>query len=171
MTVLNTTPEHHEAPEYYFKYINLVPQGDICFVLSSQLHDTVMLLAAVSEEHSQYRYAPDKWSMRQVVAHLNDTERLFAFRAFWFARGFREPLPSFDQNVAAAHHPADERPWRSLVEEFREIRASTLTLFRYLPPDAWMRRGLASGYEFTVRAVSYIIAGHVVHHATILREQ
>jgi hypothetical protein len=171
MTLLTTTPERHEAPEYYFRYINLVPQADIRLTLTAQLPDIVMLLESISEDKWQYGYAPDKWSVRQVVAHLNDTERLFAFRALWFARGFSESLPSFDQNVAAAHNPADERPWRSLVEEFREIRASTLTFFRYLPPDAWMRRGLASGYEFTVRAVAYIIAGHLIHHANILRER
>lgn len=173
MTIpLNQLPERHEAPEYYFKYINLVPQDlDIRAILSSQVSEMLMLLESISEEHSSYRYAPGKWSVRQVLGHVNDTERLFAFRAFWFARGFDAPLPSFDQDVAAERDGADARTWSSLVDEFGAIRASTLTLFRSLPPEAWTRRGFASDYEFSVRAVAYIIAGHISHHTNILRER
>lgn len=171
-TLLNTLPEPHEAPEYYFKYINLVPSDvDIRTVLSSQLREMLTLFESISDEHARHRYAPDKWSIRQVLAHLNDTERVFAFRALWFARGFDSSLPSFDQNVAAERNGADARTWGSLVDEFGAIRASTLTFFRSLPQDAWTRRGLASDYEFSVRAVAYIIAGHINHHANILRER
>lgn len=169
--LLNTTPEQHEAPEYYFKYINLVPRSDVRDVLAAQVAETLSLVDSISEEQSKHRYAPDKWTIRQVLGHINDAERLFVFRALWFARGFDSPLPSFDQNVAARHNAADERSWRSLVDEFREIRASTLSFFRHLPPDAWLRRGVASGHEFTVRALAYIAAGHVIHHAAILRQR
>jgi hypothetical protein len=105
------------------------------------------------------------------VSHLYDTERLFVFRAFWFARGFDSPLPSFDQNVAVSTAGADERPWRSHVDEFRAVRAATLAIFQELPADAWTRRGVASGNPFTVRALAYLSAGHVSHHTRILRER
>ena len=169
--VLNTFPDLHEAPEYYFRYMNLIHGEDIRVSLATQLVETVSFLGGISEDDSRYRYGPDKWSIRQVLGHLNDCERVFAFRAFWFARGFEASLPGFDEKVAAQHDTADERSWSSLVDEFREIRASTLSLFLHLPPEAWLRRGLASGHEFTVRAVAYIIAGHVVHHLAILRER
>ena len=166
-----TAPDRTEAAEYYFIYIDQVPAGDICTILGAQLTETVTLLDDISDEQSLFRYAPDKWSVRQVVSHLNDTERLSVFRALWFARGFDSPLPSFDQNVAMATAGADERPWRSHVDEFRALRAATLAFFRDLPDEAWMRRGIASGNPFTVRALAYISAGHVSHHVKILRER
>jgi hypothetical protein len=129
------------------------------------------MLEAISEEQSLHRYAPGKWSIREVVAHINDTERLFTFRAFWFARALGEPLPSFDQDIAASHAGADERPWRSHLDEFHAVRAATIALFRNLPAEAWTRRGVASGNPFTVRALAYIAAGHVAHHLRLLREQ
>ena len=164
-----TRPARDEAAEYYFKYIDLVPDGDIVAGLADQLPEALRLFSTVSEEASLYRYAPDKWTIRQVLAHLNDTERLFAFRAFWFARGLDLDLPSFDQDVCARNDGADRRSWRSLVEEFTAIRTSTISLFRHLPPEAWSRRGVASGNSFTVRALAYIGVGHVSHHAAHLR--
>ena len=166
-----TAPDRTEAAEYYFTYIDQVPAGDICAILATQLTETVALLGDISDEQSLKRYAPDKWSIRQVVSHLNDTERLFVFRALWFARGFDSPLPSFDQNVAISTAGADERPWRSHVEEFRVVRAATMAFFQGLPDGAWARRGVASGYPFTVRALAYLSAGHVSHHTKILRER
>jgi hypothetical protein len=106
-----------------------------------------------------------------VLGHLNDTERLFVARAFWFARGFDAALPSFDQNIAMRASGADERSWASHVDEFRAIRGATLVLFEQLPAEAWLRRGVASDNPFTVRALAFIAAGHVVHHTTILRER
>lgn len=167
----NERPEGTEAAEYYFKYIELVPEGDICAILSEQLPETLALLRRIPEAESGRRYAADKWSIREVVGHLVDTERLFAFRAFWFARGFDSPLPSFDQNVAVQHASADERSWSSLVDEFRAVRSATLAFFQHLPEDAWLRRGIASDNPFTVRALAYIAAGHVIHHARILNER
>jgi DinB superfamily len=164
-------PDRTEAAEYYFTYIDKVPAGDICRVLEAQLPETLALLQDISDEESLTRYAPDKWSIREVVSHLNDTERLFVFRAFWFARGFDSPLPSFDQNVAVSTAGADERSWRSHVDEFKAVRAATLAFFRDLPADAWTRRGVASGNPFTVRALAYLSAGHVTHHTRILRER
>lgn len=162
-------PDRTEAAEYYFTYIDQVTGGDICGVLAAQLPETLDLLHGVSDEQSRHRYAPEKWTIRQVVSHVNDTERLFVFRAFWFARGFDTPLPSFDQNVAMAVANADERSWTSHVEEFRAVRTATHSFFQNLPAPAWSRRGVASGNPFTVRALAYLAAGHLTHHATILR--
>jgi hypothetical protein len=169
--VTATPPDHTEAAEYYFTYIDKVGAGDIRAILESQLQETVTFLQRISEDQSLSRYAPDKWSIRQVVNHLNDAERLFVFRAFWFARGFDSPLPSFEQDVAVNTAAADERSLASHIEEFRTIRAATLSLFQDLPPEAWTRRGVASGNPVTVRALAYITAGHVAHHLKILRER
>lgn len=168
---IRTAPDRTEAAEYYFTYISQVADGDICAILEAQGTETLALLRGISDERSLHRYAPDKWSIREVVGHLNDTERLFVFRAFWFARGFESPLPSFDQNVAVAAAGADARSWSSHLDEFRAVRAATLAFFENLSTDAWARRGIASGNPFTVRALAYISAGHVTHHMRILRER
>ena len=168
---MSTIPDRTEAAEYYFIYIDQVPEGDICDLLEAQGSETLDLLRGVSDEASLHRYAPGKWSIREVVNHLSDTERLALFRAFWFARGFDSALPSFDQTIAAEAANADGRPWPGLVEEFRAARAATVAFFRGLPPDAWDRRGIASDNPFTVRALAYLAVGHVTHHIKILRER
>lgn len=164
-------PDRTEAAEYYFTYIDQVGPGDICQILEAQADETLGLLHGIPEAQSLHRYAPDKWTIRQVLSHVNDTERAFVFRALWFAREFDSPLPSFDQNIAIAGADADARSWQSHVEEFRAVRASTVAFFGNLPTDAWPRRGIASGNPFTVRALAYITAGHVTHHMRILRER
>jgi len=171
MTDITTPPEHSEAAEYYFTYIDQVGPGDIRAILDAQSASALELFESISEEQSLQRYAPGKWSIREALSHLNDGERLFVFRAFWFARGFDSPLPSFDQNVAIAAAEADARSWRSHVDEFRVVRAATLAFFAELPADAWDRHGIASDNRFTVRALAYIAAGHVAHHLAILRNR
>jgi len=166
-----TTPERTEAADYYFTYIDKVGRGDICETLEAQMGETAAFLRGISDERSLHRYASDKWSIRQVVGHLNDAERVFAFRAFWFARGFDSSLPSFDQDIAVTSAGSDARAWPSLIDEFQAVRAASLSLFNNLPAEAWMRRGTASGNPFTVRALAYIVAGHVAHHVGILRER
>ena len=170
MTIL-AVPDHTEAAEYYFTYINQVADPDICRVLENQLAETLTLFQGISEDASRHRYESDKWTIRQVLSHINDTERLFTFRALWFARELPEPLPSFDQDVAVAHAGADDRAWGTHVEEFRAVRAATLALFKHLPEDAWTRRGTASGNPVSVRALAFITAGHLAHHTKILRER
>jgi hypothetical protein len=166
-----TRPDRAEAAEYYFTYIDQVPPGDICEILERQLRATSAALQAISENDSQRRYAAGKWSIREVLGHINDTERLFVSRAFWFARGFDTPLPSFDQNMAIAASGAGDRSWASLLHEFDTVRAATLSFFRNLPDEAWNKRGLASGNPFTVRALAYMCAGHLEHHLKIVRER
>ena len=169
--ITTSRPDRGEAAEYYFTYINQVPPGDVIQILEAQTGEYVELLSGIPEQHSLHKYEPGKWSIREVAAHINDTERLFAYRAFWFARGFESPLPSFDQNVAIPTCGADARTLASHIDEFRAVRASTLALFRNLPADAWLRRGIASDNPFTVRALAFLAAGHVIHHAKILRER
>ena len=164
-------PEKSETAAYYFTYIDQVEGCDAETVFASQLADLVPLFSAISEEQSLHRYAPEKWSIRQVLNHISDTERAFAFRALWFARGFETPLPGYDQLIAASGAAADSVPWAAHVEEFRSVRLSTISLFANMPAEAWMRRGIASDMPFTVRALAYIIAGHVAHHVRILRER
>ncbi len=167
---MTTIPDRTEAAEYYFTYIDQVPPGDIREILRAQEQETLSFLRGIDDDKSLYRYAPDKWSIRELVGHVNDTERMFVARAFWFARGFDTPLPSFDQNVAVSTAGSDERPWGSHLDEFAAVRASTLSFFDNLPDDAWTRRGIASGNPFTVRALAYIAAGHVTHHANVLQK-
>jgi hypothetical protein len=164
-------PTEAEAAPYYFTYINLVPEEDILNVLEMQLEESRGLLGMISEEQSGYRYAPEKWSIRQLLNHLSDAERTAAFRALWFARGFESSLPSFDQSVAADGAKADGITWAAHQEEFRRIRLSTISLFQNLPTEAWLFSGMASDNRFTVRSLAYIIAGHFRHHATVLRER
>lgn len=164
-------PQANEAAEYYFPYINLVPTGDVVSFLNEQLNETMPFLEGISEEQSRHSYAPDKWTIRQLWNHVNDGERVFLYRALWFARGFSDPLPSFDQEVAVAGAGANETPWAQLVEEFRTIRLATLSFYLNLPAEAWFRTGVASDNSFTVNALAYIIAGHVVHHTNVLKER
>ena len=150
-------PQDTEVAPYYFTYINQVTGDDPIAAIENQLAESQALFAKISEEKSLHRYAPDKWSIRQVLNHITDTERAFAFRALWFARGFDSPLPSYDQNVAATGAGADRISWAAHVEEFRHVRFSTISLFKNMPAQAWTRSGIASGNPFTVRALAYII--------------
>lgn len=164
-------PKPNEHAPYYSAYIDRVANDDIVGELETQLEETLAFLSGISEEKSLYRYAPDKWSIRQLLSHVDDTERVFVFRALWFARGFPDPLPSFDQNICVAAAEADNISWASHIDEFRAVRMATLSFFRNLPEEAWSRSGIASDNSFTVRALAYIVAGHLAHHKAILRER
>jgi hypothetical protein len=168
---MNGRPAASEAAPYYFNYIDRIQDQNILHTLEAQLDETMPLLHRISEEKSLHRYAPDKWSIRQMWNHVNDAERIFVSRALWFARGLPGSLPSFEQEIAVAAAHCDGFCWSSYVEEFREIRMATISFFRNLPEDAWMRSGIASGMQFSVRALAYIIAGHVAHHSAVLREK
>ncbi len=164
-------PNTDEAAPYYFTYIDQVPDEDVVSLLEKQSEEAPAFFETISAEKSLYRYAADKWSIREVVNHLNDAERAFAHRALWFARGFEAPLPSFDQNIAVSNAKADQIEWAEHIEEFRRVHLSSVSLFRNMPADAWMRRGTASGNSFTLRSLAFIIAGHVTHHIKILGER
>jgi hypothetical protein len=164
-------PQPNEAAAYYSTYIERVPSDDVVDVLATQLDEALPFLSQISEAQSLRRYAPGKWSMRELLGHVNDTERVFMFRALWFARGFEDRLPSFDQEIGFKAADSDNVSWASHTDEFRAIRATTLAFFRNLPEDAWLRSGIASDSSVTVRALAYIVAGHAAHHLAILRER
>ncbi len=171
MPVLSGFPERSEAAPYYFGYIDRVKSDDVVGVLERQLAETPPVLRAVSEERSLHRYEPGKWSIREVLGHVSDAERVFLYRALWFARGFDTPLPSFDEKTSVAASGADQVPWARHVEEFRAVREATVAFFRNLPGEGWRRTGTASDKLFTTRALAYVIAGHLDHHRAILRER
>ncbi len=164
-------PQSTEAAPYYFTYIDQVAGDDPLSALEGQLKEVSGMFSGISEEKSLHRYAPEKWSVRQVLNHITDTERAFTFRALWFARGFDPPLPSYDQNIAASGAQADSIPWADHIEEFRRVRLATISFFRNMPSEAWNQSGIASDNRFTVRALAFIIAGHLAHHVRILHER
>ena len=164
-------PQTTEAAPYYFRYIDLVHTDNIVGFLDNQLEETMPFLQSISDKQSLHRYEPEKWTIRQVLSHVNDGERIFLGRAVWFARGFTDALPSFDQEVAVMWANANDTPWSDLVEEFRTVRLGTLSFFRNMPEEAWARTGVASDNPFTVNALAYIIGGHVAHHTGVLKER
>ena len=166
-----TRPQTNEAASYYFKYIDLMTTDDIVPAIESQMDETLQFLEGISEEKSLSTYAPGKWTIREVLNHVNDGERLFLGRAFWFARGFQDALPSFEQDAAVQFAQGNQIPWAQLVDEFRTVRLSTISFFRNMPADAWTRTGVASDSPVSVNALAYIIAGHVAHHTNVLKEK
>ncbi|MGH9466295.1 MAG: DinB family protein [Terriglobales bacterium] len=165
-----TRPLADEADPYYFPYIDLVPGDDPVRAMCAQLEE-MMLLGSLSEERSLFRYAPGKWSLRESLNHVTDTERGFAFRVLWFARGYEAPLPSIDQEVGVRGAGADRIAWSAHLEEFRRVRLASIALLENLPPEAWDRRGMASGKHFSVRALAFLLPGHAAHHLKIFRER
>ncbi len=164
-------PQRSEAAAFYFTYIDQVDGDDILRILEDQLSEGQGLLSEFSEETSLQRYASDKWSVREVLNHVADTERIFGFRALCFARGLDAELPSFDQQTVSANAEADKTSLASHLEDIRRVRFATLSFFGNLPASAWMRSGIASGNAVTVRALAFMTAGHFAHHMAILRER
>ena len=166
-----TRPQPTEAAEYYSRYIDLITSDDIVPVFENQMGEMLQFLSGISEEQSLHSYAPGKWTIREVLNHVNDGERVFTGRAFWFARGFTDALPSFEQDIAVQAAQANNTSWADLVEEFKIVRLGTISFFKSMPEKAWDRTGVASDNPVSVRALAYIIAGHVAHHIGVLREK
>ena len=164
-------PEPSEYAPFYAGYVARVPEGDILDLLVQQMHDTGALLAGLSEAQGGHRYAPGKWSIKEVVGHIADTERVFAYRALRFARADATALASFDENAWVAGSGADQRSLRDLAEELLAVRQGTIALVRSLTEEAAARSGTASGRTVTVRALVYMTAGHELHHLAIFRER
>lgn len=162
-------PEPDEIPSHYVGYIKRVPELDPVMVCAAQIEDTVNLLRGLSDTEAMYRYERGKWSIKEVVGHLADIERIMAYRALRIARGDTTPLPSFDENAYVPIAKFDSRSLPDLIGEFRTARAATLALLPTLDADAWHRRGTASGKTVSVRALAYMIPGHERHHVEILR--
>jgi hypothetical protein len=165
------SPDPSEYAPYYGRYISLVPGQDIVAALEDQPQETLALLSGLSEEQGDYRYAPAKWSIKEMLGHVNDTERVFAYRALRFARNDQTPLASFEQDDYVRSGNAGNCRLADLIEEFVCVRRATVWLFRQLSAEAWMRRGVASDNPVSVRAAAYIIAGHELHHRRILEQK
>ncbi|HEY0971815.1 MAG TPA: DinB family protein [Gemmatimonadales bacterium] len=164
-------PGPGEYAPYYERYVAAVPDGDLLGILGRQLSATSELARAIGEERAAVSPAPGKWSPRDVLLHVADTERVMAYRALRIARGDTTPLPGFEQDDFAREAGAGERTVADLLDELAAVRGATIALLRSLPAGAPERRGTASGHEVTVRALAYIIAGHELHHQRLLRER
>lgn len=171
MGALSERPAAADFPEHYSRYVSHVPDGDVAGMLATQLDDTAALLSGLSEADALHRYAEGKWSVKEVIGHIADTERVFSYRLLRFARGDSTPLPGFDENVYVPAGRFDDRDVADLMAELRGVRAATVALVRGLPPESLQRRGEASGGSFTAAAIPWIIAGHELHHRHILRER
>lgn len=172
MTVAPRTvgrPEPDEIPSHYAGYIKRVPEVDPVIVCAAQIEDTATLLRGLTETDAMYRYGRGKWSIKEVVGHLADIERIMAYRALRIARGDTTPLPGFDENAYVPVAKFDARSLPDLVGELRTARSATLALLRTFDADAWRRRGTASGKPVSVRALAFMIPGHERHHVEILR--
>lgn len=170
-THMLTRPAADEYEKFYANYISLVPDGDVLDFLARQRKENRKFLGGISEAKGAHRYAPDKWSIKGVVGHVVDSERVFSYRALSIGRGDTTPLPGFDEKKWAEQSHFDDRTLKDLVEEYGLVRDATLGLFRALPADAWSRRGTANTFSVTVGALAWIIAGHEQHHLKILRER
>jgi hypothetical protein len=164
-------PQPNEYAAAFETYIRLVPECHILTRLEQQIEGTLALLHDVSESEAETRHAPYTWSIKEVVGHLIDSERIFGIRALRFARQDPTELPGFDENHYVRHAGFDSRPLGSLAQEFELVRRSHILFFRGLDREAWIRSGVANGHAVTVRALAYIIAGHEQHHVTILHER
>jgi hypothetical protein len=162
-------PDEHIA--YYARYITLVPDGNIVATLRRQIEETASLLRAVSREREEFRYAEGKWSVKEVVGHIGDGERVFAHRALRFGRGDETPLPGFDENLYVPAGRFGDRTLASLLDEFLAVREATVRLLDGLPDEAFARVGRANGHPVSVRALAWITAGHERHHVAILRDR
>jgi hypothetical protein len=174
MSTVAANPSRPQAGEYapfYEGYISLVQGNDILGALDEQRRQTLLLLSGRTEEDGNFRYAPDKWSLKEVLGHVNDGERIMAYRALRIARSDQTPIEGYEQDDYVRNGPFARRPLEELVEDYIAVRRATLTLFRNLEDEAWIRRGVANKNEVTVRAVAYTIAGHELHHRRILEEK
>ncbi len=163
-------PTVAEYAGFYSSYIDRVAHHPHALAaLEGELNAALDFYRSIPDSASRHRYAPGKWSIRELLGHINDSERVFAYRALAFARGDQASLPGFDQDAYLAAAEFDGRPWNSLVEEFALLRQASIALFRHLPATAWLRSGEAWNRTVSVRALGFITAGHEAHHREILR--
>jgi hypothetical protein len=170
-TSVTIKPNPDEYAPYYEKYVALLTTDDILGALDKQWLETTALLAARTEADGDFRYAPGKWSVKEVLGHLVDTERIFSYRALRIARHDQTPMEGFEQDDYVKFGPFGKCSLAALIEEFISVRRATLSLFRGLDEPAWVRRGVANKNNVSVRALAYITAGHELHHRRILQEK
>ncbi|MBA4405969.1 hypothetical protein C0389_01715 [bacterium] len=164
-------PQKDEYAAYYHTYVDKVPNGDIIKTLKKQSNQIYKLFKNVSKKESLFRYSPGKWSVREIMGHMIDTERVFVYRALRFARNDQNDLPGFDENEYVRQSNYNDIKLRELVEEFCALRRSNTMMFKNFSDEISLRKGRANGNQFTVRALAFIMAGHVNHHLTIIKER
>ncbi len=164
-------PDESEYASTFASSINQVPEGDVLEILAKQIEETVEFLNGLGEEKANYRYAPGKWSIKQVVGHLIDSERIITYRALRLARGDETSLPGYEENNYADRANCDELTLKVLTEELHAVRKSSLYLFKSFDDKMWLRKGKASGFDFSVRTFPYQVVGHEIHHLRIIRER
>lgn len=164
-------PSDSDYPEYYRRYVALIEHDDVLEVLADQVDTVMSMFAEMDEARTLFRYADGKWSIREVLGHLLDCERIFGMRALCIARGEQQPLPGFEENDYVANAIFDERPLESILDEWQALRIANLILFQSFDDDAWSRSGIANHKPITTNALAWIIAGHTVHHLNILRDR
>ena len=168
--IYSTRPDASEHIPYYSKYISLVPNGNIVTILEEQRQSTPELLRLITEAQSLNRYAPDKWSIKEVIGHLSDNERIFTYRALRLARNDRTALPGYESDDYIEYGEFDKRTWQELITEFQTVRAATVSLYQSLDEVAWTRTGVANNDPISVRAIAYVIAGHELHHLKLIKD-
>ena len=164
-------PQPGEYDPYCEKYLSLIQGNDILVTLDEQRRQMVLLLSGRTEADGDLRYAPEKWSLKEVLGHINDTERIISYRALRISRGDATPIEGFEQDDYVRNGPFGRRLLADLIEDYIAVRRATVSLFRNLDEAAWTRRGVANKNEVTVRALAYIIAGHELHHRRIIEEK
>ncbi|MCU5376248.1 DinB family protein [Bacillus cereus] len=164
-------PQVSEYNSYYATYISLVSDGNIIHILEQQIKETNLLLKRISDSEGLFRYAPTKWSIKEVIGHIADTERIMAYRLLAIARGETAELPGYNDEMYVLKAAFDKQSMQDLLENFIVVRQSTLHLLKSLDKDTWLQRGNANKSEVTVRALAYIIAGHELHHLQIIKER
>ena len=164
-------PEATEYADYYAKYISKVPGEDVVDVLESERQQMLQLFSGLTERDGSFRYAPGKWTVKEILGHITDAERIFAYRALRIGRGDQTPLPGFEQDDFVKNGGFASRTLADLVEEFGAVRGASIALFRSFDDEAWAKRGVASQKEVSVRALAFITAGHQIHHRMILEER
>jgi uncharacterized damage-inducible protein DinB len=162
-------PESFEYPPYSEGYVSLVPDGDIVATLTKQLEETLALIKNIPEDRGTFRYAEGKWSIKELIGHVIDSERIFAYRALRFGRGDATPLSGFEQDDYVKGASFDKRSLSDLLNEYEHVRRSTIALFANLDESAWNLRGTSNNSEVSVRGLAFILAGHERHHVEILR--
>ncbi|UCC71511.1 MAG: DinB family protein [Gemmatimonadota bacterium] len=164
-------PDPSEYFEYYGRYVDLVPDGDIIAILAEEMLRTLDVLAAVPPDLADYRYAPEKWTVKEVIGHVIDAERVFGYRALHFARRDPASLPSMEENEWARASNAAARSMESLAKEYALVRESHIALLKGFDEEMSTLKGTASGYEFSVRTFPYLMAGHEIHHRGVLLDR
>ena len=168
---MNQRPAETEYASFNTGYISLVPENDVLPVLRNQIESLRAMAASVAPERETFRYALGKWTIRELTGHMGDCERVFGYRAFAIGRGGKEPLPGFDENTFVASAGFNQRSLSSLASELIKVREANLDFLESIGKDDWTRIGIANGAAVSVRALAYVMAGHVRHHLNILKER